>query len=138
MRLIESDADLAEGSVHLAAVCGAGAPGHSAEAPRETMQRLGINAERLLLYLGGYQNQLAAASADLDALLAAGDPQAVLLRLERLQAGSQTLGLTGVAELFKVFPPAQLNPAGLNSLLADAVRAVLRQSETVRRIHAPA
>jgi two-component system chemotaxis response regulator CheY len=124
--------------VHLAALCGAATDEHDAEAPLETMQRLGINADRLLVYLGGYQSQLAAASADLEALLASGEPQAVLLRLERLQAGSQTLGLTAVAALFQAPPPEQLNAAGLNALLAEAVRAVVRQSDIVRRIYAPA
>ncbi|MES3020137.1 MAG: response regulator [Pseudomonadota bacterium] len=125
--------------VHLAALCGPAAPvAHEAEAPLDTMQRLGINAERLLLYLGGYQNQLAAAGADLAALLAAGDPQAAALRLERLQLGGRTLGLSGVADQFKAFPQALLGAPELHLLLADAVRAVLRQSDIVRRNHAHA
>ncbi|PWF54637.1 response regulator [Massilia glaciei] len=125
--------------VHLAALCGPAAPSpHHAEAPLDTMERLGINAERLLVYLGGYQNQLAAASAELAALLAAGDPQAAALRLERLRLGGETLGLTGVVDRFKAVPAALPGVPELDLLLADAVRAVLRQSDIVRRNHAPA
>ncbi|UUZ55526.1 response regulator [Massilia sp. H-1] len=57
-----------------------------AETPLATMGRLGIDGERLLVYLGGFQTQLAAASTDLAALLASGDTEAAHVRLDRLHA----------------------------------------------------
>ena len=43
-----------------------------AEVPRDTLQRLGIDSERLLAYLTGFQGQVGAASEQVDALLARG------------------------------------------------------------------
>ncbi|UUZ50018.1 hypothetical protein LP420_08145 [Massilia sp. B-10] len=59
-----------------------------AETPLATMGRLGIDGERLLVYLGGFQTQLAAASTDLAALLASGDTEAAHVRLDRLHASA--------------------------------------------------
>ena len=66
-----------------------------AEAPRDTLQRLGIDGERLLAYLTGFQGQIVAASEQVDALLARGEPAQARQQLERLHLGCRTLGLHG-------------------------------------------
>jgi len=67
------------------------------EDPHATAQRLGIDAARLLLYLGGLQRQLSAADAEIDGLLAAHRPEAARAQLGRLREGCATLGLHGAA-----------------------------------------
>ena len=105
-----------------------------AETPLATMARLGIDGERLLVYLGGFQTQLAAASADLAALLAAGDTEGAHVRLDRLHAGCQTLGLNGAAAAIRALPEGELDPAEVQITLAETVGAVLRQSQALREI----
>lgn len=106
-----------------------------AETPLATMARLGIDGERLLVYLGGFQTQLAAASTDLAALLASGDTEAAHVRLDRLHAGCQTLGLNGAASAIRDLPDGALDPGQVQITLAETVRAVLRQSELLRTLH---
>ncbi|MES2320977.1 MAG: response regulator [Pseudomonadota bacterium] len=105
-----------------------------AETPQDTMQRLGISGERLLVYLGGFQGQLTTASADVAGLLAAKDNEGARARLERLHAGCLTLGLNGAAAALRGFPDGPLDPARVQVVLADTVRAVMHQSEAVKRI----
>jgi len=105
-----------------------------AETPQDTMQRLGISGERLLVYLGGFQGQLTTASADVAGLLAARDNEGARARLERLHAGCLTLGLNGAAAALRSFPEGPLDPARVQMVLADTVRAVMHQSEAVKRI----
>jgi two-component system chemotaxis response regulator CheY len=93
------------------------------ENPEATMRRLGIDATRLLLYLGGLHRQLAGARADIDRLLAAGQPDAVLAHLGRLAEGCRTLGLLDAA--------AALESQAARGL-DDACAAVLRQTEATR------
>jgi two-component system chemotaxis response regulator CheY len=112
-------------------------PGAGAEKPLETMQRLGINSERLLVYLGGFQSQLTALSAEVDELLARGEAQLVRARLERLHAGCVTLGLTGAAQALSACGAGELATAAIEELLADVLRAVVRQGEAVKRLSAP-
>jgi len=123
------DADGVRGQ--LAALTGAGAApvALAAEAPAATIARLGIGAERLLAYLGGLQGQLTAASAELGAP-DAGDSAAVHERIERLRAGCLTLGLTGAAAALA----GAAAGAARHIALADAVRAVMVQSDAVKRL----
>ena len=117
---------------------GAADAGPRDETPQESMQRLGISGERLLVYLGGFQAQLTGASADIAALLARGDHDGARLRLERLHAGCMTLGLNGAAAAISAFAPGRLDGARVQLLLADTVRAVMHQSEASKLLHAPA
>ncbi|MES2901063.1 MAG: response regulator [Pseudomonadota bacterium] len=112
---------------------GQGAAG-AAEAPQATMQRLGISSERLLVYLGGFQAQLAAANAELAPLLARGEADAARGRLERLQAGCQTLGLVGAAAAIGALVATGVDGARLQAVLVDTARAVTQQSDAVRRL----
>ena len=67
------------------------------EAPAASAERLGIDAARLALYLGGLERQLLEAGATVEAMLAAGDTAAVVERLRRLREGCATLGLRSAA-----------------------------------------
>ncbi|MBP1207889.1 two-component system chemotaxis response regulator CheY [Duganella sp. 1411] len=121
--------------VHLAAfldqaACGSG---HQAEDPALTLQRLGINAERLLVYLSGFHNQLAAAAGDLETLLARGGQQDAQARIDRLHAGCVTLGLDGAAAALKALASGQLSNEAVQAVLADVLRAVDQQAELLRK-----
>lgn len=124
--------------VHLSAFLDQAAKGyeHLAEDPAATMRRLGINAERLLVYLNGFQNQLSVASGELDQLLANGDQPEAQLRIERLHAGCVTLGLSGAAAALKSFAPGFLSGDAVQAVLSDVVRAVVHQAGLVRQIRA--
>ena len=113
---------------------------------REVIQRLGINHERLLVYLDGFHKQLDAAGGDIGALLARGEQREAQLRLERLRAGCVTLGLGGAAATLQALAPAAgaaaagaagvaapLASAAVQAALAGVVRAVLQQSAEVRQ-----
>jgi two-component system, chemotaxis family, chemotaxis protein CheY len=106
---------------------------HRAEAPADTLLRLGIGADRLLVYLTGFQNQLTAASNELEALLARGEQAEVRVRLERLHAGCTTLGLHGAAAALKPLLGGQAGSDAVQAALTDVVRAVLQQSSLVRQ-----
>ncbi|SEN48943.1 two-component system, chemotaxis family, response regulator CheY [Duganella sp. CF517] len=120
--------------VHLAGFLdqAAGDAGHQAEDPAATLRRLGINAERLLVYLSGFHNQLAAAGGDLDALLARGGQQEAQARIERLHAGCVTLGLDGAAAALNGLEPDRLSSQAVQAVLSEVMRAVDRQAESVR------
>ena len=121
--------------VHLAGLLDQAA--HQAEDPAATSRRLGINAERLLVYLNGFRNQLAAASGDLDALLARGGQQEAQARIDRLHAGCVTLGLDGAAAALKGFAPGRLSIEAIQAVLSDVMRAVDQQAELVRKSTSP-
>jgi two-component system chemotaxis response regulator CheY len=106
---------------------------HLAEDPAATMQRLGINSERLLVYLNGFHNQLSAAGSELDALFANGEQQEAQARIDRLHAGCVTLGLSGAAAALKSFAPGFLSSDAVQAVLSDVIRAVDYQSGLVRR-----
>jgi len=89
------------------------------EAPDAVVRRLGIDVERLRLYLDGLARQLQAAQAGL-AEGAEGAEQ-----LARLRAGCSMLGLHGAA--------AALEQAPLAAGLAQAQAAVMRQIERAAR-----
>jgi two-component system chemotaxis response regulator CheY len=67
------------------------------ETPTASAQRLGIDAARLALYLGGLERQLLDAAGAVETALAAGDKAAVAERLRRLREGCATLGLRSAA-----------------------------------------
>ena len=121
---------------HLAAFAAAPAPSSQAESPRATMGRLGIDGERLMVYLGGLQAQLGAAGGEIAALIARARHGEAHQRLERLQAGCTTLGLSGAADALGALPAGALDPARVQAVLDSAGRAALQQSEAVRRLSA--
>jgi two-component system chemotaxis response regulator CheY len=106
-----------------------------AETAQATMQRLGINGERLLVYLGGFQAQLTSASADIATLLARGESDQARVRLDRLHAGCLTLGLGEAAATLRGFPDGPLNDEQVRVALGETVRAVMHQSEAIKRLH---
>ena len=106
-----------------------------AETAQATMQRLGINGERLLVYLGGFQSQLTSASGEIAALLARGDSDQARVRLERLHAGCLTLGLGEAAAILRGFPEGKLDDEQVREALGETVRAVMHQSEAIKRLH---
>jgi two-component system chemotaxis response regulator CheY len=107
------------------------------ENPLATMQRLGIAGDRLLLYLGGFDSQLAAAGAELAPLADAGEHGQLCARVERVRAGCVTLGLHGAAARLDLL---SARPAGseLQAALAATLAAVRAQSARVRRMLEPA
>jgi two-component system chemotaxis response regulator CheY len=103
------------------------------EKASDTLRRLAIGPERLLAYLGGFQSQLTTASGEIDAMLARGELDAARVRIERLHAGCLTLGLNGTASALTALSSAPLDAERVQSVLADAVRAVMVQSEALKR-----
>ena len=103
------------------------------EQPAATLRRLGIDATRLLLYLGGLQRQLVSAGTDLAQLLAARQLDAARAHLARLCEGCRTLGLHGAAAGFDALRTAPDN-AGLARELAAAHQAVMRQTDATRQL----
>lgn len=106
---------------------------HRAEAPADTLVRLGIASDRLLVYLTGFQNQLTAASAELDALLTRDEQAEARVRLERLHTGCTTLGLHGAAASLKTLMGGHASNEAVQAALTDVIRAVLHQSSLVRQ-----
>lgn len=102
-----------------------------AEHPRATMQRLGIDGERLLVYLGGFENQLATAGAEL-APLVVDAALAARARIERLHAGCITLGLHGAAAGLDALARGALDDDRLRVALAATLESVHRQADLVR------
>ncbi|MFC5480641.1 response regulator [Massilia suwonensis] len=93
------------------------------EAPAVTAQRLGIDAARLALYLGGLERQLLDAAGTLDAAPAAGDTAAAGARLRRLRDGCVTLGLHSAATALARAEAAPQGSLVLHAL--DAARAAV-------------
>jgi two-component system chemotaxis response regulator CheY len=118
--------DSGEVGVHLSRIAGVD------ESPVATMQRLGIDAARLLLYLGGLHRQLAGAGAAIGELLAAGQADAARAHLGRLAEGCRTLGLPDAAAALDSQAALPL-PAGARDALEAACAAVLRQTGAARR-----
>ena len=103
------------------------------ESPDATMDRLGIDGSRLLLYLGGLQRQLASAGADVERLLGVGQFDAVRAHLARLAEGCRTLGLLHAAAALETQAALPLAAAALARELEAAGAAVLRKLEAARR-----
>ena len=69
----------------------------SDEAPAASARRLGIDAARLALYLGGLERQLIDAGGAIETALAQGDTRTATERLGRLREGCVMLGLRSAA-----------------------------------------
>jgi two-component system, chemotaxis family, chemotaxis protein CheY len=122
--------DGASVAAHLARLVPAPDPDEEAGA---VARRLGIDAARLLLYLGGLQRQLAAAGPEL-AELPAGDEDAVRIRLARLGEGCRTLGLLAAAEGLDALAAGTPEPGRMAEVLDAAGAAVQRQTEAAHRL----
>lgn len=106
-----------------------------AEAPAQTLRRLGIDASRLLLYLGGLHKQLGEAGGAIEQLIAAGDMKGAKARLERLREGCATLGLhAAAAALSGLAAQPGLTVCDVEDVLAAARSGVVRQSELARAL----
>ena len=105
----------------------------SDEQPDATLRRLGIDATRLLLYLGGLQRQLVSAGTELAGLLATSQLDAARAHLARLREGCRTLGLHGAANGFDALRSAP-DGAALARELEAAHRAVVRQTDATRHL----
>lgn len=106
------------------------------EAPQQSAQRLGIDRERLALYLGALDRQLLDAGPAMAALLAGGEHQTVSERLARLRAGCATLGLHGAAtRLARLEAAPRLEPVA--QALAAARALVARQNALLGSSGAP-
>jgi two-component system chemotaxis response regulator CheY len=111
----------------------AGHGDHADESPEATMRRLGIDATRLQLYLGGLHRQLADAAADIEKLLAAGQPDGARAHLGRLAEGCRTLGLLHAAAALETRAALPAAAAAARELDA-AGAAVLRQLDAARQL----
>lgn len=102
------------------------------DTPAASLRRLGIDAARLALYLGGLERQLQEVDTAIDAALAAGDTGAALDRLRRLREGCVMLGLrraaTGLARA-----EATLDVATVARALHTARAAVASQAAVLAR-----
>ena len=107
---------------------------HRAETLAATIARLRIDARRLLAYLGGFQVQLTAASGDIDAMAARGEPEAVRERIARLHKGCATLGLGGAADAFEALGPHGIDGDRVQPVLLEALRSVLAQAALTRAL----
>jgi two-component system chemotaxis response regulator CheY len=97
------------------------------------MRRLGIDATRLQLYLGGLHRQLAGAAADIEKLLGAGQPDGARAHLGRLAEGCRTLGLLHAAAALETRAALPAAAAAARELDA-AGAAVLRQLDAARQL----
>jgi two-component system chemotaxis response regulator CheY len=110
-------------------------PVDEAEHPHTIMQRLGIDGDRLLLYLDGFESQLSAAGRELAAQVNsahAGDARA---RIERLHAGCVTLGLGAAAAGLGQLATEALDAGRLQAVINSALSAVRRQAGRIRTMH---
>jgi two-component system chemotaxis response regulator CheY len=97
------------------------------EAPAASAQRLGIDAQRLALYLDALEKQLLDAAPAIEALLAQGDTRAAGQQLARLRTGCSTLGLHGAASRL-ARAQAQAAVTAVVQALAAARADVARQA----------
>ncbi len=119
---------------HLAVLNQGGDAGAGTEQPLATMDRLNIDSERLLVYLGGFQGQVLAAGSELPALLSHAELAPVRARIERLHAGCVTLGLHGAAAELQLLLTDALTSRNVEAVLAATGHAILQQSEAVKRL----
>lgn len=107
--------------------------GEGDEAPAATCRRLGIDASRLLLYLGGLHKQLAEASSEIEQMLACGDVDGAHARIGRLREGCDTLGLASAAAVLAALQrAASFTACEVDAALEVARHAVVRQGELAR------
>jgi two-component system chemotaxis response regulator CheY len=105
-----------------------------AENPLATMQRLDIEGERLLVYLGGFESQLTAAGCEIAPLLYNSAVDEARARIERLHAGCVTLGLAGAAARLDALASGAADGGKVQPALDAALAAVRQQAERVRRM----
>jgi two-component system chemotaxis response regulator CheY len=104
------------------------------EHPRATMNRLGIDRERLQAYLAGFAQQLESAAGELGRMIrtgGAGQAAEVLARMEKLRAGCVTLGLESGATRFAALADQPLEPARVDAAIGAALAAVTTQLSRV-------
>jgi two-component system chemotaxis response regulator CheY len=109
--------------------------------PAATARRLGIDARRLALYLGGLHEQLVAAGPDIEQLLACADLASARARLARLREGCAMLGLVGAARaiaMLETLDAPLLDLERVARALAQARLAAQRQGESARTLPADA
>ena len=107
----------------------------AAEPPAQTLRRLSIDANRLLLYLGGLHKQLGEAGPVVEQLLACDDQDGARARLARLQEGCAMLGLhDAAAALQELAARSAFCPADVEQVLDRARQGVVRQSELARAL----
>jgi two-component system, chemotaxis family, chemotaxis protein CheY len=104
------------------------------ESPAHTMRRLGIDAQRLALYLGGLHKQLVAAGDDIEQLLACADVGSARERIARLREGCQMLGLAAAAAALAALEARAPELSRVRLALERARRATLRQGERTRAL----
>ena len=102
------------------------------ETPAASAGRLGIDAARLALYLGGLDRQLLDAAGAIPSALAQGDTRAAFERLARLREGCATLGLHRAATALARAEAAPL-PDPVMQALEGARAAVARHAALVAR-----
>lgn len=118
---------------HLDACCNQDAA-LSAEAPSLTLQRLGVDAERLQAYLAGFRQQAGAAASHIEALLRDGEPALARQQVERLHLGCTTLGLHGAAAgLAALLQAKVLDEKALRTALAAIEHSTLAQAQLLHR-----
>jgi two-component system chemotaxis response regulator CheY len=101
------------------------------EAPAASTRRLGIDAARLALYLGGLERQLAEAGGVIETALAQGDTALASERLRRLREGCVMLGLHAAATTLARVEAALL-AAPVAEALAAARAAVASRAASLR------
>jgi two-component system chemotaxis response regulator CheY len=107
--------------------------GEGDETPAATCRRLGIDASRLLLYLGGLHKQLADAGPEIEQMLACGDVDGASARIGRLREGCETLGLANAgATLAALLRAASFTACEVDAALDMARQATVRQGELAR------
>jgi two-component system chemotaxis response regulator CheY len=121
---------------HLDALSGDAGDAGVDEAPAATTRRLGIDAARLALYLGGLHNQLVAAGRDIEQLLACAQVDAARAHVARLREGCHTLGLYRAAAAFGALEAGPVDQARVEHALDGARDAALRQGEKARTLPA--
>jgi two-component system chemotaxis response regulator CheY len=102
------------------------------------MQRLGIDGDRLLLYLSGFESQLSAAGPELAAQVAQADmaqANAARARIERLHAGCVTLGLGAAAAGLGQLATGALDAGRLQAAIDGGLAAVRRQAGRISTMH---
>ena len=105
------------------------------ESVRATMQRLGIDRDRLLAYLAGFAQQLESGAAELAQLLRSGyGTGEARARIEKLHAGCITLGLENAAGRFAAMAETRLDPVRVDAAVGAALAAVMAQSERARAL----
>jgi two-component system chemotaxis response regulator CheY len=90
-----------------------------AENPSLTLRRLNIAPERLMTYFVSFQKQIAVASNELQALLAANNAQGYKAKVDTLHTGCVTLGMWHASNVINRLRDGRPTPQFLQQTLAD-------------------